>query len=49
MKANLGLLPVLGDGLRRNRRERAAAHAKRALEDLEEYVANARAAHSHNK
>lgn len=49
MKANLGLLPVLDDGVRRNRRQRAAAHAKRALEDLNQYLENDLVAHSHNK
>jgi methylenetetrahydrofolate--tRNA-(uracil-5-)-methyltransferase len=40
MKANLGLLPAFDDGVRRNRRERAAAHAARALTDLRAYLAN---------
>lgn len=39
MKANLGILPHLGDGARRNKRERAAAHASRAKADLDEYLA----------
>lgn len=34
MKANFGILPPLTDGVRRNRRERAAAYAERALSDL---------------
>lgn len=34
MKANLGILPPLEDGKRRNRRERAKAFAARAVEDF---------------
>lgn len=36
MKANIGLLPPLPDGRRRNRRERAAAHAERSADYLRE-------------
>jgi methylenetetrahydrofolate--tRNA-(uracil-5-)-methyltransferase len=35
MKANFGLVPPLEDGVRRNRRERNRARAKRALVELE--------------
>lgn len=38
MKANFGIVPVLDDGKRRNRRQRAAAYAERALFDLKEYL-----------
>jgi methylenetetrahydrofolate--tRNA-(uracil-5-)-methyltransferase len=38
MKANLGLLPLLTDGVRRNRRERATAYAARAQQDLTAYL-----------
>jgi methylenetetrahydrofolate--tRNA-(uracil-5-)-methyltransferase len=38
MKANLGLLPPLEDGIRRNRRERASAYAARAQKDLGAYL-----------
>jgi len=34
MKANMGLLPDLEDGVRRNRRERAQAYAQRAVQDM---------------
>ncbi len=34
MKANFGILPLLSDGRRRNRRQRAQAYAARALETL---------------
>ncbi len=47
MKANLGLLPPLSDGIRRNRRERAAAYAARAQQALEMYLAPLSNAHSH--
>jgi len=40
MKANLGLLPGLEDGVRRNRRERAQAHAQRARQDLALFLEN---------
>jgi methylenetetrahydrofolate--tRNA-(uracil-5-)-methyltransferase len=48
MKANLGLLPPLDDGIRRNRRERAAAYAKRAQQDIEAYFRSDHNAHSHH-
>jgi methylenetetrahydrofolate--tRNA-(uracil-5-)-methyltransferase len=35
MKANLGLMPPLADGIRRKRRERAQAYAERAHRDLQ--------------
>ena len=35
MKANFGILPLLEDGVKRNRRERAGAYAERALADLQ--------------
>ncbi|KAA3647774.1 MAG: methylenetetrahydrofolate--tRNA-(uracil(54)-C(5))-methyltransferase (FADH(2)-oxidizing) TrmFO [Chloroflexi bacterium] len=38
MKANFGIMPPLTDGVRRNKRQRAAAYAERALEDLETYL-----------
>ncbi len=38
MKANFGILPPLDSGKRLNKRERAAAHAQRALEDLETFL-----------
>jgi methylenetetrahydrofolate--tRNA-(uracil-5-)-methyltransferase len=38
MKANLGLLPPLSDGVRRNRRERASAYAARAQQDLKAFL-----------
>lgn len=47
MKANLGLLPPLTDGLRRNRRERAAAYAARAQQALDDYLSRIDVAHSH--
>jgi methylenetetrahydrofolate--tRNA-(uracil-5-)-methyltransferase len=46
MKANLGLLPALDDGIRRNRRERAGAYAQRANEALEKFLSH-NIAHSH--
>ncbi len=39
MHANFGLVPKLEDGRRRPKRDRYAAYARRALEDLEAYVA----------
>lgn len=44
MKANFGLMPSLEDGVRRNRREQAAAYARRALCALQPFW---RIAHSH--
>jgi methylenetetrahydrofolate--tRNA-(uracil-5-)-methyltransferase len=38
MKANFGILPPLGDGLRRNRRQRARAYAERSEEDLSDFL-----------
>jgi methylenetetrahydrofolate--tRNA-(uracil-5-)-methyltransferase len=38
MKANFGIVPGLTDGKRRNKRQRAAAYADRALSELEEYL-----------
>jgi methylenetetrahydrofolate--tRNA-(uracil-5-)-methyltransferase len=38
MKANFGILPPLEDKPRRNKRERAAAHAERAIEELDQYL-----------
>jgi methylenetetrahydrofolate--tRNA-(uracil-5-)-methyltransferase len=38
MKANLGLLPTLEDGVRRSRRERATAYAERAAQDLAAFL-----------
>lgn len=38
MKANFGLMPPLQDGLRRNKRQRAAAYAERALGDLSAFL-----------
>jgi methylenetetrahydrofolate--tRNA-(uracil-5-)-methyltransferase len=40
MKSNLGILPQLTDGKRRNRRERARAHAARAAIDFDNYWVN---------
>ena len=37
MKANLGILPSLSDGVKRNKRDRAKAHAARAAADFDEY------------
>ena len=39
MKANLGLMPPLTDGVRRNRRERAAAYAERSRLHLNDFLA----------
>jgi methylenetetrahydrofolate--tRNA-(uracil-5-)-methyltransferase len=39
MKANLGILPPLADGVRRNRRARARAHAERGDRDLQAFLA----------
>ncbi|UCF60560.1 MAG: methylenetetrahydrofolate--tRNA-(uracil(54)-C(5))-methyltransferase (FADH(2)-oxidizing) TrmFO [Anaerolineaceae bacterium] len=38
MKANFGILPPLGDGVRRNRRDRARAYADRSFRMLSEYL-----------
>ncbi len=40
MKANFGIMPPLTDGLRRGRRERAAAYSSRSLQDLDAYSHN---------
>ena len=39
MHANFGLVPPLSDGRRRSKRDRYAAYAKRALADLDAYLA----------
>jgi methylenetetrahydrofolate--tRNA-(uracil-5-)-methyltransferase len=51
MKANLGILPPLEDGVRRNRRQRAQAYAARAGEALNAFlgVNGQIVAHSHKK
>jgi methylenetetrahydrofolate--tRNA-(uracil-5-)-methyltransferase len=41
MKANFGIMSPLTDGERRNKRERAAAYAQRALQTLKGYLAQA--------
>ncbi len=38
MKANFGILPSLTDGVRRNRRQRAAAYAERSLMHLQAFL-----------
>ena len=38
MKANFGILPVLDDGVRRDKRGRAKAYSERALNALEEFL-----------
>jgi methylenetetrahydrofolate--tRNA-(uracil-5-)-methyltransferase len=38
MKANFGILPPLEDGVRRDKRQRAAAYAERARSDLEQFL-----------
>lgn len=38
MKANFGILPPLNDGKRRNKRERAKAHASRSKAELGEFL-----------
>jgi len=38
MKANFGILPPLNTSERLNKRQRAAAYAERALEDLETFL-----------
>jgi methylenetetrahydrofolate--tRNA-(uracil-5-)-methyltransferase len=40
MKANFGILRGLVDGVRRNKRQRAAAYAQRALAALDRFLAN---------
>jgi methylenetetrahydrofolate--tRNA-(uracil-5-)-methyltransferase len=47
MKANLGLLPPFEDQVRRNRRQRAAAHAERSAQHLKKFVDANPTAHSH--
>jgi len=37
MKANLGILPPLDDGIRRNKRQRAQAHAERAAQEFDRF------------
>jgi methylenetetrahydrofolate--tRNA-(uracil-5-)-methyltransferase len=39
MKANYGIMQPLTDGIKRNRRERAAAYAERSLLELDDYLA----------
>jgi methylenetetrahydrofolate--tRNA-(uracil-5-)-methyltransferase len=39
MKANFGVVPPLTDGVRRGKRQRAAAYAERALKTLDDYLA----------
>ena len=39
MHANFGLVPPLSDGRRRSKRDRYAAYAERALDDLDAYLA----------
>lgn len=39
MHVNFGVVPPLEDGKRRNKRERYAAYAERALKDLDAYIA----------
>jgi methylenetetrahydrofolate--tRNA-(uracil-5-)-methyltransferase len=36
MKANLGILPAFEDGIRRNKRQRAHAHAERAAQEFDQ-------------
>ncbi len=38
MKANFGILPPITDGVKRNKRERAAAYAFRAVRDLDAFL-----------
>ena len=38
MKANFGILPPIDDEVKRSRRERATAYAKRSIEDLNHYL-----------
>ncbi len=38
MHVNFGIVPALGDGKKRNKRDRYAAYADRALADLEAYI-----------
>ncbi|MDH5508163.1 MAG: methylenetetrahydrofolate--tRNA-(uracil(54)-C(5))-methyltransferase (FADH(2)-oxidizing) TrmFO, partial [Anaerolineae bacterium] len=40
MKANFGIVPALDDGKRRNKRQRAAAYAARAMEDLDAFLSS---------
>jgi methylenetetrahydrofolate--tRNA-(uracil-5-)-methyltransferase len=37
MKANFGIIPPLTDGVKRNKRQRAAAYAARALDSIKQY------------
>jgi methylenetetrahydrofolate--tRNA-(uracil-5-)-methyltransferase len=41
MKANFGIIPPLTDGKRRNKRERAAAYAERAISAMENFLEEA--------
>ncbi len=45
MKANYGIIPPLEDGVRRNKRQRAAAYAERGMKHLKEFLNEN--AHSH--
>ena len=48
MKANFGIIPPLDDGIRRNRRKRAQAHAARSERDLKSFMQETGInAHSH--
>lgn len=40
MHVNFGVVPPLGDGVRRSKRDRYAAYAERALRDLDAFCAN---------
>lgn len=40
MHVNFGIVPALGDGKRRSKRDRYAAYAQRALTDLDAYIAS---------
>lgn len=46
MKANFGILPPLDDEVRRNKRQRAAAYAQRALGELDQFLSEVRVVHS---
>lgn len=40
MKANFGILPLLNDGIKRNRRQRARAYAERSFNEMENVLNN---------
>lgn len=46
MKANFGILPSLDDQVRRNKRQRAAAYAQRALCELDRFLSGVSAVHT---